>query len=252
MNDQLTRQVIIIGGGPSGLTAGYELTKEGIHPLIFERLDKVGGISRTENYKGYHFDMGGHRFFSKSQYANDFWYEILGDGLLRRPRLSRIYYNDKFFNYPLKPLNVVTSLGLVQSTLIIMSYLRWQVCPYREEETFEQWVTNRFGKRLFETFFESYTEKVWGIPCSELKADWAAQRIKDLSFRTAVLSMFVKPGKKVTTLIEEFGYPRLGPGMLWTEVKERVEDSGGTVQMNSSVVAIKFSHLFCKYLRASV
>jgi protoporphyrinogen oxidase len=198
----------------------------------------MGGIARTENYKGYYFDMGGHRFFSKSKYANDFWYEILGDEFLRRPRMSRIFYNGTFFNYPLKPLNVLFGLGLVQSNLIILSYLRWQIRPYRHEDTFEEWVTNRFGKRLFETFFKSYTEKVWGIPCSELKADWAAQRIKDLSLRTAVTSMFLKPGNNITTLIDEFRYPSRGPGMLWTMVKERIEERGGCVQTNSTVTGI--------------
>src|SRR5207245_6117124 len=126
---------------------------------------------------------------------------------LRRPRLSRIYYRRKFFNYPLKPINALMGLGLVESVLIFLSYCRWRLFPYREEETFEQWVTNRFGKRLFLTFFKTYTEKVWGIPCSELKAEWAAQRIKDLSLKTALLSMFFKPKKIIKTLIDQFDYP---------------------------------------------
>jgi len=235
---QPKKKVIIIGGGPAGLTAAWELANQHIKPLVFEKLDKVGGISRTENYKGYSFDMGGHRFFSKSRYANEFWDKILGDDFLHRPRLSRIFYNGRFFNYPLKPFNVLSGLGLVQSFLIITSYLRWQIWPYNPEETFEEWVTNRFGKRLFETFFKSYTEKVWGIPCSELKADWAAQRIKDLSLRTAVISMFLKPNGNIKTLISEFRYPRRGPGMLWTCVKEQVEEMGGSVQMESAVVGI--------------
>lgn len=236
-NDQNERSVVIIGGGPAGLTAALELTKKNIKTLVLEKLDRVGGISRTENYKGYYFDMGGHRFFSKSKYANDFWNKILGDDFLRRPRLSRIYYNGRFFNYPLKPFNVLSGLGIVQSILILASYLRWQIKPYRPEETFEEWVTNRFGRRLFQTFFKSYTEKVWGISCSELKADWAAQRIQNLSLRTAVTGMFHKQDT-IKTLIEEFRYPRQGPGMLWTRVKEQVEAGGGRVQLENEVVRI--------------
>jgi protoporphyrinogen oxidase len=233
------RKVIIIGGGPSGLTAAYELTKRNIRPIVFEKLDKVGGIARTENFKGFYFDMGGHRFFTKSQEVNRFWHEVMGDDFLKRPRLSRIYYNRKFFNYPLKPFNALKGLGLWQSVMVGFSYLRWQLFPYKEEDTFEQWVTNRFGKQLFNTFFKSYTEKVWGIPTSELSAEWAAQRIKDLDLKSAVLSMFINPGNKITTLIEEFHYPRRGPGMMWNEVKSRVEERQGEVHLNSNVCGIK-------------
>jgi protoporphyrinogen oxidase len=171
------KSFIIIGGGPAGLTAAYELAKKGHQPAVYEKLDKVGGIARTENYKGYYFDMGGHRFFTKSPEVNAFWQEVMGDDFLRRPRLSRIFYNDKFFYYPLKPFNAMANLGPIEAVRIILSYIRWQLFPYKEEESLEQWVTNRFGQRLFQTFFETYTEKVWGIPCSELKAEWAAQRI---------------------------------------------------------------------------
>ncbi len=150
---QPPRQVVIIGGGPAGLTAAYELAKTEQYPIVLEKLDKVGGIARTENYKGYHFDMGGHRFYTKSEEVNQFWHEIVTDDFLRRPRLSRIFYNQKYFDYPLKPLNALVGLGPLESILIGFSYLRWHLFPYKEEETFEQWVTNRFGKRLFETFF---------------------------------------------------------------------------------------------------
>ncbi len=232
-------RTVIIGGGPAGLTAAYELIRHGQKPVVLEKLDKVGGIARTENYKGYHFDMGGHRFYTKSEDVQAFWDEILGDDFLVRPRLSRIFYKNKYFNYPLKPLNALLGLGPFEGFLIGMSYLRWQLFPYKEEESFEQWVTNRFGKRLFETFFKSYTEKVWGIPCSDLKAEWAAQRIKDLSLKTAVLNMFFKPQNVIKTLIEEFHYPRKGPGMLWTTVKEKVEENGGMVCLESDVVSIQ-------------
>ncbi len=237
ISDQTDKKVVIVGAGPAGLTAALELTNEQIPVVVYEKLDRVGGISRTENYKGYYFDMGGHRFFSKSKYANDLWHQILGDDFLRRPRLSRIFYNGRFFHYPLKPLNVLFGLGVIQSALIVGSYLRWQIRPYPSEATFEEWVTNRFGKRLFETFFKSYTEKVWGVPCSELKADWAAQRIKGLSLKTAVASMFLKPNH-IKTLIDEFQYPSRGPGMLWNRVKEQIEEGGGAIALNSHVVGI--------------
>jgi protoporphyrinogen oxidase len=232
------RRFIIIGGGPAGLTAGYTLTKNRLKPIILEMSDKVGGIARTENYKGYYFDMGGHRFFSKEPEVNLLWQEVMGDDFLCRPRLSRIYYNHTFFHYPLKPLNALAGLGLWQSFLVGLSYLRWHLFPYRCEDTFEEWVTNRFGKRLFNIFFKSYTEKVWGISTSELSADWAAQRIKNLDLRVAILSMFLKPKTKVTTLIEEFDYPRRGPGMMWAAFKDRIVAQGGQVLFNSPVEKI--------------
>ncbi len=166
------------------------------------------------------------------------WRAVLGPNFLRRPRLSRIYYDGKFFHYPLKPWNALAGLGVFHAAAIAASYLRWQIFPHRTEDTFEQWVTNRFGRRLFRTFFKTYTEKVWGISCSELKAEWAAQRIKDLSLRTAVLSMFLRPGTTIKTLIEEFDYPRLGPGMMWKAVRDAVVGGGGTVRLGSDVVAI--------------
>jgi protoporphyrinogen oxidase len=228
------RHVVVIGGGPAGLTAAHELIQHGIQPLVLEKSDKVGGIARTENYRGYYFDMGGHRFFTKSEEVNNFWRNVLGDEFLRRPRLSRIYYNRKFFHYPLKPLNALAGLGLWQSIWVGMSYLRWQLFPHRQEDTFEQWVTNRFGYRLFSIFFKSYTEKVWGISTSELSAEWAAQRIKDLDLKTALISMFIKPNNTIKTLIDEFDYPLRGPGMLWEKVKDQIEDQNGQVWLNTT------------------
>jgi protoporphyrinogen oxidase len=233
------KQVVIIGAGPAGLTAAYELAKLNLYPIVLEQGERVGGLARTEDYKGFFFDMGGHRFFTKVEEVNKLWRDVLGENFLRRPRLSRIYYNRKFFDYPLKPLNALAGLGFRESLLIAFSYVKWRLRPYPQEETFEQWVTNRFGKRLFQTFFKTYTEKVWGIPCSELKAEWAAQRIKDLSLKTVVLSMFVKPTKTIKTLIDQFDYPRRGPGMMWNTVKEQVESRGGLVRLNTKVAGIR-------------
>lgn len=237
-NDDTTGMVVI-GAGPAGLTAAYEATRHGARPVVLEASDKVGGIARTDRYKGFYFDMGGHRFFTKNAEVNALWRQVLGEEFLRRPRLSRIYYQRKFFYYPLKPFNALAGLGFVQAVLILLSYLRWHLFPHKVEETFEQWVTNRFGLRLFRTFFKTYTEKVWGIPCSELKAEWAAQRIKDLSLKTAIVNMLVKPRRTIKTLIEEFDYPRLGPGMMWEAFRDQVQSRGGRVHMNAGVVRIE-------------
>jgi protoporphyrinogen oxidase len=230
--------IVIIGAGPAGLTAAHELVKLQRRAIVLEKGDKVGGHARTETYKGFFFDIGGHRFFTKAEEVNRMWRQLLGDEFLRRPRLSRIYYGRKFFYYPLRPMNAVIGLGLWKSLLIVASYIRWQIFPHRQEQTFEQWVTNRFGKRLFQTFFKTYTEKVWGISCAELRAEWAAQRIRGLSLKTAVLSMFLTPKRTIKTLIEEFEYPRLGPGMMWQAVQGEVERQGCRVRLNSEVVTI--------------
>jgi protoporphyrinogen oxidase len=231
--------VVVVGAGPAGLTAAYELARTNVRTVVLEKGDQVGGLAATANHRGFRFDMGGHRFFTKVDRVERMWREILGDDFLRRPRLSRIYYNGQFFPYPLRPLATLGVLGLRESVLVVLSYLRWQVLPHPREETFEQWVTNRFGRRLFRTFFKTYTEKVWGVSCSDLRAEWAAQRIKDLSLRTAVLNMLARPRSTITTLIEEFHYPRLGPGMMWDAVRAEVERCGSTVHLGSEVVAVR-------------
>lgn len=228
--------IAIGGGGPAGLTAAYELTRHGLAPTVFESLPLVGGIARTEEYKGYRFDLGGHRFFSKSEEINALWPELLGAPLMRRERLSRIYYRNKFFRYPLKPLNAFMQLGPFTSLAAVASYFWSKVAPIRPEVSFEDWVSNRFGRRLYQTFFKTYTEKVWGIPCTELSADWAAQRIQGLSLSTALFKALIpKRGGAVKTLIEEFKYPPLGPGQLWEAAAGNIEAAGGAVRRRTKV-----------------
>ena len=235
----MNERVIVIGAGPAGLTAARELARLGLLPVVLERGSIVGGLARTETYRGFHFDMGGHRFFTKVEEVQKVWRDVLGEEFLRRPRLSRIYYRGRFFKYPLKALDALAGLGTREAAHVIGSYLWWQVFPHEREETFEEWVTNRFGRRLFEVFFKSYTEKVWGIPCSTLRAEWAAQRIKDLSLRSAIVSMFLKPQTPVKTLIEEFDYPRLGPGMMWRSVAEEIRKLHGSVRLGHEVVELR-------------
>ncbi len=232
------KSVVIIGAGPAGLTAAYEAMKQGMRPIVFEGADIVGGIARTESYKGYSFDVGGHRFFTKIEKINDLWQEVLGDEFIKVRRMSRIYYNGQFYHYPLRLFNALSNLGILESALIVLSYFKSQLRPYHEEETFEQWVSNRFGKRLHNTFFKTYTEKVWGIPCNQIRADWAAQRIMGLSLITAVYNALFGV-KKSKTLIDEFDYPSEGPGMMWRRFQEAVDNGGGQVLLNSKVVRLK-------------
>ena len=234
-----TRRVVVIGAGPAGLTAAYEASRLGLPTVVLEKSGDVGGLARTAEYRGFHFDMGGHRFFTKDERIEKMWRDVLGPDLLRRPRMSRIYYRGRFFRYPLRPWNALRGLGIWQAIAITASYVKAQLFPSRKEETFEQWVTNRFGRQLYRIFFKTYTEKVWGVPCSELKAEWAAQRIKDLSLKTALSNMFVRSRTTIKTLIEEFDYPRLGPGMMWRAFRDAVVRSGGSVEMNREVVRIE-------------
>jgi protoporphyrinogen oxidase len=230
---------VIIGAGPAGLTAGWELSKAGFPVSIYEQDKLVGGISRTEVYQGYRFDIGGHRFFTKVPMVNDWWMDILGSEFIMRPRLSRIYYNDRFFDYPLKPLNALRGLGVVEAVRCGFSYVGSRLFAHPVEKTLEQWVSNRFGKRLFGIFFKTYTEKVWGMKCSEISADWAAQRIKNLDLVKAVTSALLrKKDSSVTTLIEEFRYPRLGPGMMWERVAELLLSNGQQLQLQNRVKSL--------------
>jgi protoporphyrinogen oxidase len=240
-------KAVIVGAGPAGLTAAYELSKKGQRVVVLE-LDPthVGGISRTVKYHGYRFDIGGHRFFSKSREVEDLWTELLGLDMLERPRSSKIYYRGKFYSYPLKPLEALSKLGLTESTRCILSFLKARQKPVRPAKSFEDWVVNEFGERLFRIFFKTYTEKVWGMSCKEISADWASQRIKGLSLGRAIQNAlwpnhaFGDRSQVVKTLIDTFRYPRLGPGMMWEKCAEKVREMGGQVKMGANVVACRF------------
>ncbi|MDW4549855.1 NAD(P)/FAD-dependent oxidoreductase [Defluviimonas sp. D31] len=231
--------VVVIGAGPAGLTAAYELQKRSLRhkPKVYEASDMVGGISRTETNNGYRFDIGGHRFFTKVKEVEEMWHEVLQDDFITVPRLSRIYYREKFFDYPLKLFNALLNIGPYESMRILLSYFKWQVRPYRKEESFEQWVINRFGGRLYMHFFRSYTQKVWGINPKDIRADWAAQRIKNLSLFKAVWNA-ISGANDTASLIEEFQYPRLGPGMMWEKTAKLVEERGGEVNLRSEVIRV--------------
>ena len=243
----IPQHVAIIGAGPAGLTAAYLLTQAGAAVTVLERDPRyVGGISRTVEYQGFRFDIGGHRFFSKSQEVEDLWTELLGDDLLHRPRSSRIYYGGKFYAYPLKAGEALRNLGIIESARCVASYAKARLFPVNNPRTFEDWVSNKFGKRLFGIFFKTYTEKVWGMSCSEISADWAAQRIKGLSLSTAIMAALLPKKKKpadrsqtIKTLIDTFRYPRKGPGMMWEAAADRTRAQGGTIRMGTRVTALE-------------
>jgi protoporphyrinogen oxidase len=228
---------LILGAGPAGITAGYLLAQRGLAPLVLESSAEVGGLARTEVRDGYRFDLGGHRFYTKSREVEAIWREVLGAELLRRPRLSRIHWRGRFVDYPLHAGDVIRKVGPLELARSGSSYLAARLRPRREAETFEDWVTARFGSRLFELFFRSYTEKVWGVPTSEIHAEWAAQRIKGLSLWEAARNALGGRGE-VRSLIEEFDYPRLGPGQMWERMAGEVERLGGEVRTSTPVTRI--------------
>ena len=243
-------KAVIVGAGPAGLTAAYELSKQKLPVVVLESdPHDVGGISRTFNYKGFRFDIGGHRFFSKSSEIEDLWTEVGGNDMLERPRSSRIYYRGQFFTYPLKPFEALWKLGIVESLRCVLSFVKARLRPTSNPKTFEDWVVNQFGQRLFRIFFKTYTEKVWGMNCQEISADWAAQRIKGLSLGSAIKHAFFswrKPQKNnrkqvVKTLIDTFRYPRLGPGMMWEAFAQRIRELGGEVLLGQRVVGCRFN-----------
>jgi protoporphyrinogen oxidase len=228
--------VLVLGAGPAGLTAAYRLAQRDVPVIVLEAEDQVGGLAKTVERDGYRFDLGGHRFFTKAREVEELWHEVLGDEFLRRPRMSRIYWNRRFLDYPLRGSDVIRKLGPIELTRATASFLAAKARPRKHEESFEDWVCNRFGRRLFELFFRSYTEKVWGVPTSELRAEWAAQRIKGLSFTSAARAAFVgNRGNRVKSLITEFDYPRLGPGQMWDAMTASIECLGGEVRTGCPV-----------------
>jgi protoporphyrinogen oxidase len=238
--------IVVVGAGPAGLTAAAECVRlrggsgEGV-TLLEQDPSTVGGISRTVCHKGFRFDIGGHRFFSKNPEIVRWWQERLPEDFLSVRRQSRIFYQGRFYDYPLKPWNALRNLGFLESLLCGLSYVHRRMWPIRPETSFADWVSNRFGNRLFRHFFKTYTEKVWGIPCTEISADWAAQRIQGLSLMRAVWNAFSKPqpgGPVVKTLIDRFQYPRLGPGMMWEQTRDDLLKAGVNIQMGRKVTEI--------------
>ena len=257
-------EVFVVGAGPAGLTASYLLTKASVITAIIEADPVyVGGISRTVAYKGFLFDIGGHQFFSKSKEVVDLWHEILPQDFIERSRLSRIYYRGKYYSYPLKVLEILRNLGVVESVLCVLSFAYKQVFPNERPVTFHDWVANHFGERLFSIFFKTYTEKVWGMSCDEISAAWASQRIKGLSLWSAItdaLSRSVKwtsndkSGEVIKTLIESFEYPRKGPGMVWDAAARKTKEQGGTIHMDHKLESLawnKRSKTWTIYARTS-
>ena len=241
----ISSPIVILGAGPAGLTAAYELVKHSAPVCVLEQDPKyVGGIARTVAHHGYRFDIGGHRFFSKSQEVEDLWTELMGEDMLTRDRLSRIYYQGRYYDYPLRAFNALRNLGIRETVLCMTSYASAQLRPRPNPKTLEAWVSNQFGERLFRIFFKTYTEKVWGMPCSELSADWAAQRIKGLDLATVVKSALLGKqrsrdrGKVVKTLIDQFRYPRLGPGQMWERVAKHLCDAGYPVRMGEAAARL--------------
>src|SRR5215213_2362489 len=231
----------VLGAGPAGLTAGYVLARSGRPVVVFEAGDQVGGLARTVVRDGYRFDLGGHRFFTKSAEVQRLWERVLGEELLVRSRLSRIYWRNRFIDYPLRLADVVRKVGPLELARCAGSYAAaaLRVGGARRAETFEQWVCARFGRRLYELFFKAYTEKVWGVPGSEIRAEWAAQRIRTLSFWRVVRAALLKDGGDVHSLIEEFHYPRLGPGQMWEAMSAEIVGAGGELRLGARVTKLE-------------
>ncbi|MEX2292553.1 MAG: NAD(P)/FAD-dependent oxidoreductase [Acidimicrobiales bacterium] len=245
--DSGSGEVVIIGAGPAGLTAAFELGKRGATATVLEADEVVGGISRTVVRDGYRFDIGGHRFFTKVPEVEALWHEILPDeAFLLRPRKSRIYYRGKFYDYPIRPFNALRNLGLIEAMRCVVSFLWVRVRPPKDRASLEGYVVASYGRRLYSHFFKTYTEKVWGVPASALSADWGAQRIKGMSLwgavwepvRARVAGARRDSSKQVTSLIEEFQYPKLGPGMMWERCHDLVLEQGSTVTLGATVTAI--------------
>lgn len=232
---------VIIGAGPAGLTAAYELGKHGLPVTVIEGDAMVGGISRTAEREGWRFDIGGHRFFTKVPEVEALWHEILPDeDFLMRPRMSRIFYDGKFYDYPLKARNALGNLGIIEAIRCVLSYVWARIRPPKNEDDYESWLVARFGWRLYRKFFKTYTEKVWGVPVSDMPSDWAAQRVKTLSLSNAIVNALLprRNQKDITSLIEEFQYPKFGPGLMWETARDKVLAAGGTIVMEEKVTKV--------------
>src|SRR5689334_18812683 len=240
MKTENSKTTLVLGGGPAGLTAAYLLGKAGSDAVVLEAEEQVGGLAKTVEVDGYRFDLGGHRFFTKSVEVDTLWHEVLGEEFLLRPRMSRIFWNNRYLDYPLRGPDVIKKLGPVELARCMASYLRAAARRNKVDNSLEDWVSNRFGRRLFELFFKTYNEKVWGAPASEIRAEWAAQRIKGLSFFSAAKAAFFgNRGNKIKSLISEFNYPRFGPGQMWDAMTTAIEAEGGTVQLEAPVTSIE-------------
>lgn len=258
----MKKKVLIIGAGPAGLSAAYRLLKKGKNSFlvdIFEADNQVGGLSKTVEFNGYYYDLGGHRFFSNIAPVLKLWGEVMTKGFINRKRLSRIYHNCKFFHYPLQIKNALFNLGLVESFLIGLSFIKSKLFPKKPETTFDRWVSNRFGERLYKIFFKVYTKKVWGVPCNQIQAEWAAQRIKNLSLVTAVLNALPLVGKrnKIKTLLDKFKYPKLGPGMMYEAMAKIItKDKDFALHLNTEVSKLAYNdnkwHVTTKYKNKSI
>lgn len=235
--------LIIIGAGPAGLTAAYQLSESNKKVLVLEKKSQVGGLAETKVFGPYRYDIGPHRFFTKNKEVYELFLEILGNDAVSVDRKTRILFNNSYFDYPLTPLNALFGLGFSESVFIGFSYLFARVKSYlsiSKINNFEDWVVDRFGKKLFNNFFKNYTEKVWGINCKDIGSDWAAQRIKGLSLSTAIkFALFPNSKKRPKTLVDRFYYPRLGAGMLWEKFEEHITNKGIEVTKNKKVTAVK-------------
>ncbi len=240
--DASPHEIVIIGAGPAGLTAAFQLHKHGIASTVLEASETVGGISRTVEIDGWRFDIGGHRFFTKVQPVNELWHEVLADeDFLMRPRKSRIFYDGKYFDYPLKATNALRNLGPVEAVRVVGSYAWARVRPPKDQTNYEGWLVARFGWRLYRALFKTYTEKVWGVPVSSMPADWAAQRVKGLTLGNAIFNALLpkRNQKEITSLIEEFQYPKYGPGMMWEVCRDKVLAQGSKVVQETSVTKVR-------------